>query len=137
MPYQPTVRGAELADLTFATEPHVYRLGGNSCLSGDFMGAWRFDKPLEIGDEVIFEDMIHYTTVKTTMFNGVTHPSIGLLTCDGKLDILRDFGYEDYFYSGHLCFIEWPELVEPLLPEGVVKVQIVVEDNEQRSILID
>ena len=48
-----------------------------------------------------------------------------------------DFGYEDYFYSGHLCFIEWPELVEPLLPEGVVKVQIVVGDNEQRSILID
>ena len=96
MPYQPVVRGAELADLTLATEPHVYRLGGNSCLSGDFMGAWRFDKPLEIGDEVIFEDMIHYTTVKTTMFNGVTHPSIGLLTCDGKLDILRDFSYEDY-----------------------------------------
>lgn len=96
MPYQPVVRGAEITDLTLATEPHVYRLGGNSCLSGDFMGAWRFDKPLEIGDEVIFEDMIHYTTVKTNMFNGVTHPSIGMLTCDGKLDILRDFGYEDY-----------------------------------------
>lgn len=48
-----------------------------------------------------------------------------------------DFGYEDYFYSGHICFIEWPQLVEPILPEGVVNVQIVVEDNEQRSILID
>ncbi len=48
-----------------------------------------------------------------------------------------DFGYEDYFYSGDLCFIEWPELVEPLLPENVVKVQIVVEENEQRAILID
>ena len=48
-----------------------------------------------------------------------------------------DFGYEDYFYSGHLCFIEWPELVESLLPESVVKVQIVIEDNEERSILID
>ena len=96
MPYQPVVRGAEITDLTLATEPHVYRLGGNSCLSGDFMGAWRFDKPLEIGDEVVFEDMIHYTIVKTNMFNGITHPSIGLLTCDGKLDILRDFGYEDY-----------------------------------------
>lgn len=54
-----------------------------------------------------------------------------------NIDEAYDFGYEDYFYSGHLCFIEWPELVEPLLPEGVVKVQIVVEDNEQRSILID
>ena len=48
-----------------------------------------------------------------------------------------DFGYEDYFFSGHLCFIEWPELVEPLLPEGVVKVQIEVMDNEQRAIIID
>ena len=48
-----------------------------------------------------------------------------------------DFGYEDYFYSGHLCFIEWPQLVEPLLPESVVKVQIVVEDNEQRSIIVE
>ena len=48
-----------------------------------------------------------------------------------------DFGYEDYFFSGHLCFIEWPELVEPLLPEGVVKVQIEIMDNEQRAIIID
>lgn len=48
-----------------------------------------------------------------------------------------DFGYEDYFYSGHLCFIEWPELVASLLPDSVVKVKIVVEENEQRSILID
>ena len=48
-----------------------------------------------------------------------------------------DFGYEDYFYSGHLCFIEWPELIEPLLPESVVKVQIVVMDNGKRSIIID
>ncbi len=48
-----------------------------------------------------------------------------------------DFGYEDYFYSGHLCLIEWPELVEPLLPESVVRVEIVVEENEQRSVLID
>lgn len=48
-----------------------------------------------------------------------------------------DFGYEDYFYSGHLCFIEWPELVEPLLPESVVKVQIVVMDNGGRSIIVD
>ncbi len=53
------------------------------------------------------------------------------------IDEAYDFGYEDYFYSGHLCLIEWPELVEPLLPESVVRVEIVVEDNEQRSVLFD
>lgn len=53
------------------------------------------------------------------------------------IDEAYDFGYEDYFYSGHLCFIEWPQLVEPLLPENVVKVQIEIEDNEQRTILVD
>ena len=74
----------------------VYRLGGNSCLSGDFMGYWRFDHELQVGEEVIFEDMIHYTTVKTNTFNGITHPAIGMLKMDGKLEILRQFGYEDY-----------------------------------------
>lgn len=53
------------------------------------------------------------------------------------IDEAYDFGYEDYFYSGHLCFIEWPQLVEPLLPENVVKVQIVIENNKQRTILVD
>jgi len=100
MPYYPEVRGAEhLDEASFdrvsASVP-VYRLGGNSCLSGDFMGLWRFHRPLQVGDEVIFEDMIHYTTVKTTMFNGVSHPAIGMLHLDGKLEILRRFGYEDY-----------------------------------------
>ena len=56
------------------TDDCVYRLGGNSCLSGDFMGYWRFARPLQVGDELIFEDMIHYTTVKTNMFNGIHHP---------------------------------------------------------------
>lgn len=74
----------------------VYRLGGNSCLSGDFMGSWRFPRPLQVGDEVIFEDMLHYTTVKTCMFNGITHPSIALLHTDGSLEMLRQYGYEDY-----------------------------------------
>jgi carboxynorspermidine decarboxylase len=60
------------------------------------MRAWRFDKPLEIGQEVIFEDMIHYTTVKTNTFNGITHPAIGMLHMDGQLEILRRYGYEDY-----------------------------------------
>ena len=96
MPYHPEVRGAELVDLEEATKENTYRLGGNSCLSGDFMGSWRFKNPLVIGQEIIFEDMIHYTTVKTNMFNGIYHPSIGMLHMDGKLEILRHFGYEDY-----------------------------------------
>ena len=96
MPYQPDVRGAESVEIEKATEPCTYRLGGNSCLSGDFMGSWRFGKELQTGDEVIFEDMIHYTTVKTNTFNGITHPAIGILHEDGELEILRRFGYEDY-----------------------------------------
>ncbi len=96
MPYQPVVRGADAVSLEEASEKNTYRLGGNSCLSGDYMGAWRFDRPLAVGDRIIFEDMIHYTTVKTNMFNGVGHPAIGMLKNDGKVEILRRFGYEDY-----------------------------------------
>ena len=96
MPYQPDVRNAESVELEKTTEPCTYRLGGNSCLSGDFMGSWRFEKELQVGDEVIFEDMIHYTTVKTNTFNGITHPSIGMLHEDGTMEVLRRFGYEDY-----------------------------------------
>ena len=75
---------------------HLYRLGGNSCLAGDFMGSWLFPHELHVGDEIIFEDMIHYTTVKTTMFNGVHHPSIVMRHLDGTLEILREYTYEDY-----------------------------------------
>ena len=101
MPYYPDVRGAQHVDEepsshTSSLTSHLYRLGGNGCLSGDYMGSWQFNHDLEIGEEVIFEDMIHYTTVKTNTFNGVTHPSIGLLHKDGTLEILRRFGYEDY-----------------------------------------
>lgn len=100
MPYHPTVRGAETLEgeaiAGLETAPEVYRLGGNSCLSGDFMGYWRFPSPLSIGDLVIFEDMIHYTTVKTNMFNGISHPSIILQRCDGTFEVLRKFQYEDY-----------------------------------------
>lgn len=98
MPYYPDVRNAEHVEESHSSlqTPQIYRLGGNSCLSGDFMGYWHFDHELEVGEEVIFEDMIHYTTVKTNMFNGVRHPSIGMLHEDGKLEFLREFGYEDY-----------------------------------------
>ena len=98
MPYWPRVRGAEtLEDHTpQAGEEYVYRLGGNSCLSGDYMGAWRFDHDLQVGEQVILEDMIHYTTVKTNMFNGIHHPAIALQREDGRLEMLREYGYEDY-----------------------------------------
>ena len=99
MPYDPEIRGAEhvepIANSQRSTA-NVYRLGGNSCLAGDFMCSWRFDKPLEVGQEIVFEDMIHYTTVKTNTFNGITHPSIGMLHTDGTLEVLRRFTYEDY-----------------------------------------
>ncbi len=101
MPYHPAVRGAETLDdedlpRQIITSEHVYRLGGNSCLSGDFMGYWRFDHELKVGDEIIFEDMIHYTTVKTNMFNGIGHPSIGMLHSDGTFELYRKYEYNDY-----------------------------------------
>lgn len=100
MPYHPAVRGARtLADDDAAgheTEACVYRLGGNSCLSGDFMGYWQFDAPLVPGDTIIFEDMIHYTTVKTNMFNGIPHPALAMLHSDGTVETLRTYTYEDY-----------------------------------------
>ena len=83
MPYQPRLRGAEIA-LSAETprRKERYRIGGNSCLAGDVMGDWLFDEPLAIGDPLIFEDMMHYTMVKSTMFNGVHHPAIGLIDSD-------------------------------------------------------
>ena len=78
------------------TAENVYRLGGNSCLSGDFMGYWQFEKPLRVGDAVIFEDMIHYTTVKTNMFNGIPHPALAIKRSNGTIETLRTFRYEDY-----------------------------------------
>ena len=100
MPYQPKVTGAESLDSDAVKgapfEENIYRLGGNSCLSGDYMGSWRFPQPLKIGDKVVFEDMIHYTTVKTNMFNGISHPSIAFLREDGGLQLLKIFKYEDY-----------------------------------------
>jgi carboxynorspermidine decarboxylase len=92
MPYKPKVIGAE--DPVHGK--YTYRLGGNSCLSGDFMGEWSFENELKTGDRIIFLDMIHYTMVKTTTFNGVHHPSIGIWTRNNKFRLIRKFGYEDY-----------------------------------------
>lgn len=92
MPYKPAIVGATDA---VAGKP-TYRMGGNSCLAGDFFGDWSFEQTLQVGDRIIFEDMIHYTMVKTTMFNGVTHPSIGIWTKENEFKLVREFGYEDY-----------------------------------------
>lgn len=100
MPYTPQVTGAEivgsLEDGKVPEGPNVYRLGGNSCLSGDYMGYWQFDHELKPGDVVTFEDMIHYTTVKTNMFNGIAHPDLRIEHLDGSVETLREFGYADY-----------------------------------------
>ena len=65
-------------------------------MSGDYMGYWEFNHALRIGENIIFEDMLHYTTVKTNMFNGVSHPAIALAKPDGTLEILREYDYNDY-----------------------------------------
>ena len=100
MPYQPTVCGAETlpaeAVKTARPEDYIYRLGGNSCLSGDYMGSWRFDHPLQIGERIVLEDMIHYTMVKTNMFNGIHHPSIAIWHTNDTLEVYKSFRYEDY-----------------------------------------
>ena len=90
MPYQPAITES------CPDGEHVYRLGGNSCLSGDYMGDWRFDRQLKEGDRLTLEDMNHYTTVKTNMFNGISHPSMVFERLDGKIEMLREFSYEDY-----------------------------------------
>ncbi len=99
MPYHPTIRGAKTIDDTpDYSQQYTYRLGANSCLSGDFMSAWQFDHELKIGENIIFEDMNHYTTVKTTMFNGISHPALAIVS-QGKhqLNIMRKFEVDDYF----------------------------------------
>lgn len=92
MPYRPRIRGA--------SDPvegkPTYRIGGTSCLSGDYMDFYSFENEVQVGDTIILEDMIHYTMVKTTMFNGVPHPSIGIWTEKDKFKRVRTFKYKDY-----------------------------------------
>ncbi len=92
MPYRADVRGAGEA----SEKAHTYRLAGNTCLAGDIMGDYSFDTPLSIGDKVIFEDQMHYTMVKATTFNGVKLPSIAIQRKDGTVEVVREFGYEDF-----------------------------------------
>lgn len=92
MPYRPRITGAGHA----GEHLHTYRIGGSSCLAGDFKDDYSFPQRLQPGQKLIFEDMIHYTMVKTNMFNGVTHPEIGILGTDGKYRTCRKFEYSDY-----------------------------------------
>ena len=92
MPYLPAI--TESCGLDYSKP--TYRLGGNSCLSGDFKGDWSFEKPLKPGDILTLEDMNHYPTVKTTMFNGIQHPDIYFQNKNGEISLLRHFSYEDY-----------------------------------------
>lgn len=96
MPYQPRVEEAIGTVADGADSPYSYRLGGNSCLSGDFVGDWCFDRPLKPGDRLTLCDMNHYTTVKTNMFNGIQHPSIWFQPHEGEPVLLREFTYDDY-----------------------------------------
>lgn len=92
MPYHAAIRGAGLPN----EKAYTYRLGGNTCLAGDIIGDYSFDKPLQAGDKIILEDMIHYTMVKTTTFNGINLPSIVLQKEDGCYQVVKNFGYNDY-----------------------------------------
>lgn len=94
MPYKPSIRGAREPQ---QGEP-TYRMGGTTCLAGDFMGMgdYYFAQPLQVGDPIIFEDMMHYTMVKTSMFNGVQHPAIAIIDADGSFNLVKEFGYQDF-----------------------------------------
>ena len=92
MPYRPRIRNAG----DFDENKFNYRIGGTSCLSGDYMDYYSFDKPVQVGDTIIFEDMIHYTMVKTTLFNGVKHPDIGIWTEKNDYELVRRFNYTDF-----------------------------------------
>lgn len=93
MPYRPDIRGSGLP----GEHPHDWRLGGGTCLAGDVIGDYSLPAPLQPGQRLIFEDMAHYTMVKTTMFNGVKHPALCLWDPDrDDLHVVRRFRYEDF-----------------------------------------
>ena len=92
MPYRPAILNAAMP----GDKAYDYKLGGNSCLAGDVIDVYSFDKPLNISDRLQFEDMMHYTMVKTTFFNGVEHPSIGILRSDDTFELVRQFDYSDF-----------------------------------------
>ncbi|MFK8055531.1 MAG: carboxynorspermidine decarboxylase [Saprospiraceae bacterium] len=95
MPYQPTLQGAKTVSAETEGDK-IYHLGGVSCLAGDTVGAYQFEAPLVVGQQLILEDMLHYTTVKTTTFNGVQLPDLAIERLDGTIEIVRSFTFSDY-----------------------------------------
>ena len=100
MPYTPQIRDAQIVQLQdlqiLETNKYLYRLGGNTCLSGDIIGDYIFKKPLKIGDKIIFEDQMHYTIVKNTTFNGMKLPDLSILKSNGDYEVFKEFGYKEY-----------------------------------------
>ncbi|RDU69329.1 carboxynorspermidine decarboxylase [Helicobacter brantae] len=100
MPYRPKVtklsNGVLEEDCGENIAPYTYRLGGNTCLSGDIIGDYSFHTPLKVGDKILFDDMIHYTIVKNTTFNGVPLPSLGVIKQNGDFELLKTFDYSHY-----------------------------------------
>lgn len=92
MPYRPPLYDSGKV----GEKNYTYRLGSQTCLSGDMIGEYSFDTPLSIGDTLIFEDMAIYSMVKNNTFNGMPLPSIAILRTSGKLDVIKRFGYEDF-----------------------------------------
>ncbi|MCL2753350.1 MAG: carboxynorspermidine decarboxylase [Defluviitaleaceae bacterium] len=92
MPYRPYITDSGKA----GEKPHTYRLGGPSCLAGDIIGDYSFEKPLNIGDRLIFTDMAIYSMVKTNTFNGIKLPDIAVRKIDGKIELVKQFGYQDF-----------------------------------------
>jgi carboxynorspermidine decarboxylase len=92
MPYRPKITGAGMPN----EKAFTYKIGGNSCLAGDVIEEYSFDNEVKAGDRLVFEDMLHYTMVKTTFFNGVEHPGIGILRRDGTFDLVKEFTYEEF-----------------------------------------
>ena len=92
MPYRPEVEGAGNP----GEKPYTYQLGGSTCLAGDVIGDYSFTQRLTVGKRLVFKDMIHYTMVKSTMFNGIVHPAIAIQRENGNVQVVRKFGYTDY-----------------------------------------
>ncbi len=92
MPYRPNILKSGKA----GEKRYTYRLAGPSCLAGDIMGDYSFDKPIQRGDKLVFTDMALYTIVKSTTFNGINLPDIAVIRDGGLVEIVKQFGYKDY-----------------------------------------
>lgn len=94
--YHPAGDPSSIPQSAIRNPQFTFRLGGPTCLAGDVIGDFSFPRPLEVGDTLVFDDMAHYTMVKTTTFNGVKHPPIALQHEDGRVEVIREFGYPDF-----------------------------------------